>query len=287
MKRTAVNIFSHNGGVALGLGDDLEFLLYTCYHEILKGELEKKIESGELPKAPIIKFSYTISHSKKKADLIAGLIHYKGWQERELSIPDPSGGFPPSTLSSAEHVHRASLYESLTVARVFGANEILLFFPYDPFNPALETMMVFRDQRVSMRCFHFPLQGAYVPSTYLYVLEIKKIGERKDAVEFIKHAPLAITVTNIEVQITDQRDLFAYQNAVVWDFAPVIIREAMGKIKELPREHDEYLLRIYSSPPEERPRGQKAWNHNILNSSLSNIISQRGGVIHSLGWERE
>jgi hypothetical protein len=210
--------------------------------------------------------------------------------KRELSIPDPTGGFPPSTRS-ADHVHRASLYESLAVARVVGAKEILLFFPYDPFHPALQTMMVFRDQRVSMRCFHFPLQGVYIPTTHLYVLEIKKIGGRggRETIEFIKHTPpLAITVSNTEVKTTDPRALFAYQNASVWDIAPAIIKEAMGKIKELPREHDddEYLLRIYSSP-DERPRGQKAWNHNILNNTLSNIVSQRGGVIYSLGWEIE
>lgn len=289
MKRRGVNIFSHNGGVATGLRDEIHFLLYTCYNEIIKGELERKMDLGELPRAPIIRFAYTITSSPfleegEGADIVIGLVHHKQWQENELSIPDPSGRFP-GLQCAPEIVHRASLYESLGVATACRATEILLFFPYHPFAPALNTMSVFKTHRVSMRCFEFSLQGKYTPFRHLYALEIKRLGRSvpsSDMVEFIRVKSLAIKVTQGELPKTKNPDeLFAQRSALVWDIAPGIIHQARAKMKEIPAgEEDQYLLQIYSSS--EKPEGE-SWNYDVSDNLLVQFASQ-GTALGSLGW---
>lgn len=306
MKR-GVNIFSHNGGVALGLKDEIQFILFTSYNEILKGELLKKMDSGELPRAPVLKFAYTITPNTvvMGADIVVGLVHHQGWQEKELSIPDPQGRFPRCSLSP-ESVHRASLYESFIVARACKAMDILLFFPYDPLAANLETMEVIKNQRVFMRCFEFPLQGKYIPTSHLYALEIRRLGRRqspppRDVIEIVQLSSslLAIKVNNLppptETEKKRQKrnpltpdETFSKRSALVWDIAPGIIQEAMQKMKEIvapsegEAEEQRLLLKIYNSVGGGESRGE-AWDYRLSNSSLLDFAGQ-GTAAGSLGW---
>lgn len=292
MKKRGVNVFTHNGGVAAGLQDEIDFGLYTCHNKIIKDHLERKMHRGELRKATIVKFVYAISSStfsEGGADIVVGLVHHRQWQKNELSIPDIIGRFPENQ-SSKEMVHRASLYESLAVATASRATEILLFFPYNPFAPALQTMSVLRKQHVAMRCFEFPLQGKYTPFSTLYALEIKRLSKYappRDTAEFIRVRSLAIRVSDspsLEERGMTQDETFLYRNALIWDIAPGIIREARSKMKEAGvAPHGDHLLTIYSSL--DKPAGE-SWDYGISDNMLLQFASQ-GPSLGSLGWTRQ
>lgn len=294
-RRRGINLFTHNGGVAIGLKEEIQFLLFTSFNALLRGDLMRKMDSGELPRAPIIKFAYTITADliPSGVDIVVGLIHHSSWQEKELTVPDSLGCFP-SPILPQDRIHRASLYESLFVAKACKATEILLFFPYNPFLPALKTMEVVKNQHVSMRCFEFALQGRYIPTKYLYALQIKRLGAwvpKSDTVEIIQVNSLSIKVTNTKKTdgcltaplppITND-EFFCQKSAFIWDIAPGIIQEAMRKMKVI-QWGEEHLLKIYTSL--EKSEGEP-WIFSSTKGSndiLLDFVSQ-GPTLGTLGW---
>ncbi len=256
-----INLFSHVGGMALGLSPWVETLMYTCSQEEEKDFLEDKMIHGHLSDGKIKKFSYNIYNHDlpPNVDIVFGLIHHFAYQTKEIMpLEQPTVNF----LNTPEYVHLKSIREAVIIANMANAKHILLMFPYNPFytsenNPNLpETILnIFLHRGYCVKCLKTPANYMLAPTERFYTLYASKT-DKVDGIKLIENTEVLFKPIDImcipntwkvpNISKTEEEENLR-RGFLLWDIPPYVVAGTWQKLQQLDLTNDAKLQTIIES----------------------------------------
>lgn len=224
-----INIFAQPTlGMLKGLSEDVNTQVVSCYSVQLKRE------------GKVFKFAYNIcreSLNGMKADIVYGIIHKYECQVREHIIPNKDMLFTaiPEGESERLRIHRSAIHDAIIIANSSKANQVLLYFLFDPFEgftrEGIVTLQMFR-REWRVRLFKVALFGDVLPAPYLWAIHaIKGKGIEKDV--RVRDDKLVIDLPTISHNYSTERDEFI-NRTLLWDLSPWLCKEMWELIKSKP-----------------------------------------------------
>ncbi len=251
-KLRGVNLFSHIGGMALGLSEWVDTKLYTNSNLNETILLQEKIKNEQLPNGVVHRFSYNVESTElpTNVDIIYAWIHHFQYQVREVSKIDKQGNYIFDTTQTADSVHTTSVREAAFFATKTDAKYILLLFPYNPFYmsdkiPDLPNtiMNIFTSRGYSVVLIKTPCVESINPSERLYALIATKTHQpmimlsQETWIEETK-AFTEVPAPNLpraceEPIMSDEGKEIVRRGMLLWDISPYMVERIWAYIQAI------------------------------------------------------
>lgn len=275
-----INIFAQPTlGMLNGL-IDIDTRVVSCYSS--KPKINGKV----------FKFAYNISKETLnglKADIVYGIIHKFECQVREHMIPNKESLFDSIIDGPSERlrIHRSAIHESIIIANVSEASQILLYFLSDPFadEGTITRNMFKREWKV--RLFKIALFGDVTPTPYIWAIHAIRGKGEGEMMKIDDRLVIDLPAVKFERSINKNDSII---RSLLWDLSPWLCKEVWQLIKSTPITEEWFCFFKTSAHVGRKLRDRVLQGGDLydltnidMNSSYINSLSVHDWAV-GLGW---